>query len=658
MYVPYYLFAETDGSGNYVISGGQETVLVIWQLETGQRQDLPHLGAPIESILVTPSGSSYAIRLADNSVMILSTAELKPFFSIAGIQATWQGNNRLLPFIPTVDAPSREANAPGHDRLPACLVSHDVDQLLLAVPSSQKISSLQEHHSASYLQTCDLVTGQQISRQALTRTNMTALNQGPEHNTIQEPNVTHLQTSCDNEWLATVDVWSPPLCDFESSSYSLSRVKEKQLSRLEIYLRFWSWNEVDKVWELVSRIDNPHPSDSAPSSSNRIINLASDPAKLGFSTIDESGCLRFWKPSKRRRNGLTMKDREGKGLVNWKCPHFTTVTPLEADLPVRNAELAYSSDGTLLAASTSLTNAEYPSIVYLIDTDTAGIASAHSGLAYGSILGLGLLDQYLIVLSQLRLMVKDLVTDSIALEIQLDIPTALTASRNDIILSTDHIHHTFAISTPSSQNTGKARKPCSTLAIFDSRTCAPISITTFPGVITSLLPSTSKKAWYVLDAHGEASTVQPPPSFTGSIAEEQSTARAKTIEGAKEISAERKRPGGISDIFGNSQSQSQGGNPLIYNPRVAGSDADEEDQQQQESKLPLLLLQNGNEQDAAAAAAAADESTMDTRVVSREQLAEVFEGTGSSMAVLPPIGDMFERVARLCIGRRNEERED
>jgi len=39
-----------------LLSGGAESVLVIWQLEEGRRSFLPRLGAPLRSIVHFPRG--------------------------------------------------------------------------------------------------------------------------------------------------------------------------------------------------------------------------------------------------------------------------------------------------------------------------------------------------------------------------------------------------------------------------------------------------------------------------------------------------------------------------------------------------------------------------------------------------------------------------
>ena len=45
------------------------------------------MSATIQNVVVSPSGTSYGVQLADNSTMVLSVAELKPTANIAGIQA-------------------------------------------------------------------------------------------------------------------------------------------------------------------------------------------------------------------------------------------------------------------------------------------------------------------------------------------------------------------------------------------------------------------------------------------------------------------------------------------------------------------------------------------------------------------------------------------
>jgi NET1-associated nuclear protein 1 (U3 small nucleolar RNA-associated protein 17) len=47
--------------GAYVLSGGEEAVLVLWQVETGVKQFLPRMGAPIRFIAGLPDPTVFAV---------------------------------------------------------------------------------------------------------------------------------------------------------------------------------------------------------------------------------------------------------------------------------------------------------------------------------------------------------------------------------------------------------------------------------------------------------------------------------------------------------------------------------------------------------------------------------------------------------------------
>ncbi|KAL8857158.1 MAG: hypothetical protein Q9198_010734, partial [Flavoplaca austrocitrina] len=300
---------------NYLISGGLETTLVLWQLETGYINTLPHLGAPIEGIVISPSGASYAIRLADNSAMIVSTAELKPTFSIAGVQSTDTNSleHMKLPYIATVDSSPENMVRP---RTLRPLAVNSSIGLLCAIPSTtpSRVPSTVPQ-PVSFLQTIDTTSAQQLSKQALTRTKVTDLNVGPESNSILEPNVILLQLSQDGKWLATVDEWVPPKRDLAFFSYDDDQAIEEQDGRREIYLKFWSWHENNKVWSLVSRVDDPHASQSGVVvGKNRVLDLVADPSSTGFATVGEDGVVKTWKASIRQRHNSTVTNKHGHSL--------------------------------------------------------------------------------------------------------------------------------------------------------------------------------------------------------------------------------------------------------------------------------------------------------------------------------------------------------
>jgi NET1-associated nuclear protein 1 (U3 small nucleolar RNA-associated protein 17) len=59
---------------NHVISGGEEGVLVIWQIDTGFKAFVPRLGAAITHVCCSTSDPLVAVTTADNNIRIVNTA--------------------------------------------------------------------------------------------------------------------------------------------------------------------------------------------------------------------------------------------------------------------------------------------------------------------------------------------------------------------------------------------------------------------------------------------------------------------------------------------------------------------------------------------------------------------------------------------------------
>lgn len=76
-------------NGAYLLSGGEESVLVIWQIHSGKKEFVPRVGAPIDSVAVsrTQSGEEeYLLHLADASLVFIGSSKLKISRSYSGIK--------------------------------------------------------------------------------------------------------------------------------------------------------------------------------------------------------------------------------------------------------------------------------------------------------------------------------------------------------------------------------------------------------------------------------------------------------------------------------------------------------------------------------------------------------------------------------------------
>ncbi|KAI0444349.1 WD40-repeat-containing domain protein [Xylaria telfairii] len=481
--------------GNYILSGGSESTLVLWQLDTQKMDFLPHLSATIENIVVSERGSAYALHLDDNSAIVLSTAEMKPITYISGIQAM------LTPRPISKDDSVKRIGKYTPDRLtsiPAAISPSNSSQMLLCVGNGQQFSYSGSGPSMPLMQALDLTTLQSVSRQALTRTNPTDVNVTSRGHPITEPRVTSMKYSHDGRWLVTTDEWQPPSRDINSLDGSSSE-------RRESYLKFWSVSADDQGLELMTRIDAPHHSGQAES----VFDLAADPKSDRFATIGGDGFARLWQPTIRQRDGLLIKGKKGRQLYTWSCSQTISLYGHETtdDLDIPNESfrgsgaVAFSEDGSALVCAVVH---EHGTIVHIIDTESGRIRNSLNGLIKGSIQGISVLSTNLVVLSD-ALMVYDLVLDELLYGVQLR--KAKASDDGDAHgpgasvmthLATDFQTGRFAVAV--SRGKKGSSQVRSELAVFSPDRCEPELVESFPHPITSLVSTIGSSGFLGLDS--------------------------------------------------------------------------------------------------------------------------------------------------------------
>ena len=72
--------------GAYLLSGGLESVLVVWQVETHYRKYLPRLGNEILSISINADQTLYAVGLASNAVKVVSAVNFELVQTVQGLK--------------------------------------------------------------------------------------------------------------------------------------------------------------------------------------------------------------------------------------------------------------------------------------------------------------------------------------------------------------------------------------------------------------------------------------------------------------------------------------------------------------------------------------------------------------------------------------------
>ncbi|OCL13030.1 WD40 repeat-like protein [Glonium stellatum] len=613
--------------GNYIISGGKETVLLMWQLGTGKHQTLPHLTSAIDSLTVSPSGASYAIRLADNSIMVLSTTELKPKTNIAGIQSRRAvSDDQPLPQIKTVTSVVEKSANPldKFRKIPMAVNPLKPSQILLSVPSSQpRTESDKTYMPAPYLQTFDLSAAHHLSRQALTRNNATDFNKGPRGTKIREPDIRFLRLSHDGTWLATIEEWQPSKTDVDHLAENLSVAEEERSLRREIYLKFWLWDKQRELWTLETRIDAPHrhPDGTAPC---RIFDMVSDPCEAGFSTIGEDGFVRVWKPKTRLRDGTVVRGSDSEGLITWSNRHSielgSIVETLDADVDsqllslLSNACLAYSADGSILAAGQSWTSKADPELIHIIDTESGIVRRSMPGLYTTEIAALGFVEQYLVVISD-SVTVWDLVDDELIYSLPFVLSNIKYFQKASIIhLAVNSSEGTFAVAFPFIEADGsgsemRLKKTMSKLMVFNPAHPEPLWSATVPNVIMALLPAQNSKGYVALDAAAEVRIVSPKAGSSipliGPVATADQSLAIFRDEEPEDIEVDEEEEDGAEEV---------------------------------DAKLgQMKVMEQADEY--------VEDTENDKPVVRPEQLARIFD-VGPSFA-LPPVKDLFSAVVGL-----------
>ncbi|KIY67198.1 WD40 repeat-like protein [Cylindrobasidium torrendii FP15055 ss-10] len=234
-------------NGAYLLSGGEEAVLVVWQLETGKKEYIPRLGSAINSIAVLKRAQDedYLCSLVDGTFVFVNAAALQIKRSFSRI--------RLDPQATTL---------PTSKQVPTPIVEHSTSSTLV-LPSS---------HPSS-LQIFSLISSKIVSELEVAPSNRVSRR---EDKPLDPPRVERIAISSSGDWMATID-----------------RREGDGAVHSEVYLKIWRWDQLAGIWILNTRIDRPH-------GPNKVTDVAFSPAHVGSSmallvTTGEDGDVRMWR---------------------------------------------------------------------------------------------------------------------------------------------------------------------------------------------------------------------------------------------------------------------------------------------------------------------------------------------------------------------------
>ncbi|KAG7747357.1 hypothetical protein KL911_003130 [Ogataea haglerorum] len=376
---------EFSTNGAYLLSGGQEKVLVFWHLESDNQQFLPRLNGEIVDIELSASteelyGVSLLLNGSDREFLVLSAVDLTSRLNVNGVRP------KFATHIETIEKDRR--------RLAKSSVVLDEDTL---TKIKHDFSSHFEVHPVSnhcyfpygaHLQSYDFIRNEQIS--VITAAPTIQAGKVRSETSIQDPEIEQFAFSCDGKWMCTFDKLQPPEID-------------NLLSRNDVQyaLKFWSYVDgKDRGgWSLSTKIINPH------GPGVDVAAVAPAPPSyndgLAFVTADVKGGLRLWRP--RVPKEIYQKVGKDKKLQQTAWT-LRKVRNGNERTDAQNVSICWSPDASVIATGQEMN-------ISLIDVNTFEETPVQLPSIAGSrVRCLKIIDEYLVILARDRLVSFDLLT--------------------------------------------------------------------------------------------------------------------------------------------------------------------------------------------------------------------------------------------------------
>ncbi|KAJ5079056.1 wd repeat-containing protein [Anaeramoeba ignava] len=220
--------------GKYLLSGGEESVLVIWQLETGKKNFIPRIGTSgIKYLNISPNSTFYSVVNNDNTIWLIKARESSLHLSISKFKA-----------------PSRLLN---HQKYKLAIEPRNYNLV-----SNFSQNTLHFYDIFSQKQSMDL----RVSFRNIISRGTTEIN----------PNfVEFFSFSFDGNHLATID--------FQHKK------SESKNQHQEVYLKFWEFQNHKYV--LNTQFDSPH--------SGAITSILFHPEMYICVTTSDDSTFKIWK---------------------------------------------------------------------------------------------------------------------------------------------------------------------------------------------------------------------------------------------------------------------------------------------------------------------------------------------------------------------------
>lgn len=455
--------------GNYLLSGGNEKVLVFWQLDTGRSQFLPRLTGEISDIVVDSSSELYAVRMADNEIVIFSSLDLLSRLQIAGVKAQILSSQQLANDSTAMKSKKTNTNVP-------------VFSCPFFINPKTKSSYIPLTYS-SLIQVYDTNRDEQVGMITVAP----ALQTGKVkvETQIRDPKVTHVSFTPDGKWMATVDEYIPPSID-------------PLLSKGDREINLKIWRNTDGNWVLTTRISAPHGTNV------RISNLIAAGSYYNnghaFLTSSEHGGLRLWMPELISPEEVSNEGKISKdAIIKVDKSRLNYSWSVRKDIPgilhtPSRVSASWSTDGSVIVLSLG-------GAMYIVDGESFEIKASLPNIVDTSIYQLHIIGSRLVILSQTRLAVYDLINGAQVWSVGITVPEL--DSQN--LLAVDSSNGLIALAV---NNQGKNK--IARIIIFSIDTPVPVHVENVPSYILCIrhVPSTSS-TFQILNPDLRFSTLSP-----------------------------------------------------------------------------------------------------------------------------------------------------
>ena len=215
------------GDGNYLLSGGEEAVLVLWQIGTTEKTFLPRLGAPLCRISVSADSLSFGVTTADNFLRVVDSVDLRVRWNVRGLACA-----RPHPFLGIEDTFRRVSDGSKRRLGAAGAVAVDPIDGAIVMNGVHGTGTVQMYDAANDRHLSDLTVAQ---RNVVSRT---------QNERLAPTVVEHICFSRDGHDLITVDRLTDPKFDDAVS------------------LKFWERSSLAQgsaaAYTINTRVESPH----------------------------------------------------------------------------------------------------------------------------------------------------------------------------------------------------------------------------------------------------------------------------------------------------------------------------------------------------------------------------------------------------------------